>query len=187
MVYPARRLLALVFLTEGAALAVALLLARWFGIDLFPLTTDLRGDIVRGTLAALPPLCFFVCSMSRKAESIPLLRSLREKVLRQIRPLFLDVGAIELVLISASAGFAEELLFRGVLQARFGIVAASIIFGLAHFVSPAYFVVASAMGFYIGAVFHLSGHLLVPVQLHFIYDLGALVYMRYIVAPGESD
>lgn len=185
MVYQARRLLVLVFLTEGAVLGLALLLARWFRIELFPLTMDFAGDVLKGTLAALPPLALFVFSLSRGADRIPGLRSLRRKVMGDIRPLFMDVGAAELVLISACAGFAEELFFRGVLQTKLGIVAASLIFGLVHFISPSYVLAASAMGFYIGAVFQMSGHLLMPVQLHFVYDLGALVYIRYFPFDEE--
>lgn len=188
MVYPARRLLTLVFLTEGAALAVALLLARLLHIQIFPLTQDFPGDVIKGTLAALPPLTFFICLLSGKADSVRVFRSLRRKVLGRIRLLFLDVNAVELMMISASAGVAEEFLFRGVLQTKFGIIAASIIFGLVHFVSLSYAVAASVMGFYIGAFFWMSGHLLVPIQLHFIYDFGVLVYMRYFsAAEGPAD
>ena len=88
-------------------------------------------------------------------------------------------------MVSLIAGFAEEILFRGIIQIRFGIVTASILFGLVHFVSPAYLIVTSVMGLYIGCVFYLSGSLLVPIQLHFIYDLGALVYLRYFVKEGD--
>lgn len=190
MAYAAVRLLTLVFLTEGAALGAAFLLARWFGIHLFPLTRNFAGDIVKGTLAALPPLLLFICSLTKGAARVPGLRSLRRKVLGDIRSLFMDVGLLELVLISASAGFAEELLFRGVLQSEFGIVTASLIFGLVHFINPSYVLAASAMGFYIGVVFLMSGHLLMPVQLHFIYDLGALAYIRYLKddeSPAPTD
>ncbi len=186
MAYPARRLLTLVFLTEGAALAAALLLARPLDIRLFPLTQNLWGDISKGTVAALPPLAFFICSLSERAGRLPALASLRRKVLVDIRELFLDASPIHLLLISASAGFAEELLFRGVIQGKVGIVAASIIFGLVHFISPAYVIAAAAMGFYIGAIFQMSGHLLVPIQLHFIYDLGALAYIIYFPGAVES-
>jgi membrane protease YdiL (CAAX protease family) len=179
MAYPARRLLELVFLTEGAALAAALLLAWWLDIRLFPLTRNFWGDMLKGTAAALPPLAFFICLLSKKAERVTALRSLRRKVLGDIRELFLDVRPEDLVLISVSAGVAEELFFRGVLQTKVGIVWASIIFGLVHFVSPSYVIAASVMGFYIGAISQMSGHLLVPIQLHFIYDLGALAYIRY--------
>ncbi len=187
MVYPVRRLLTLVFLTEGGALAAALLLAGWLDIRLFPLTRNLWGDILKGTVAALPPLAFFICSLSKRAGRVPALRSLRRKVLGDIRELFLDARPVDLLLISASAGLAEELLFRGVIQGKVGIVAASIIFGLVHFVSPAYVIAASLMGFYIGAIFQMSGHLLVPIQLHFIYDLGALAYIMYFQGGGEPN
>lgn len=177
--------MALVFATEGVALAVALILARSFGIRLFPLTLNFQGDVIKGTLAALPPLVLFIGSLSKKAEGIPLLRSLRKKVMGDIRFLFLDAGVPELVTISAIAGFAEELLFRGVIQRKVGIVAASVVFGLVHFVSPSYVIAASAMGFYLGVVFRMSGHLLMPVQLHFVYDLGALLYLKYF--PATED
>jgi CAAX protease family protein len=185
MAYPVRRLLVLVFLTEGAALAAALILAGWLDIRLFPLTRNFGGDILKGTAAALPPLAFFICSLSKRAGRVPALRSLRRKVLGDIRELFLDVRPVDLVLISVSAGLAEELLFRGVLQIKVGIVGASIIFGLVHFVSPSYVIAAAVMGFYIGAIFQMSGHLLVPIQLHFIYDLGALAYIRYFSGAEE--
>jgi CAAX protease family protein len=187
MVYPARRLLTLVFLTEGAALAAALLLAGPLDIRLFPLTLNFWGDIFKGTVAALPPLAFFICSLSKRAGRVPALGSLRRKVLGDIRELFLDARPVDLLLISAGAGFAEELLFRGVIQGKVGIVTASIIFGLVHFVSPEYVIAAAAMGFYIGAIFQMSGHLLVPIQLHFIYDLGALAYIIYFSDAGEPE
>lgn len=185
MAYPARRLLTLVLVTEGAALAVALFLGWRLGIQFFPITQDFWGDVTRGALGALPPLVLFVCLLSRRAGRFALLRPLRRKVLGDIRVIFLDAGVTELVLISALAGFAEELLFRGVLQTKVGIVAASIIFGLAHFVSLSYVIAASIMGFYIGAAYQMSGHLLMPIQLHFIYDLGALIYIRYFAAAGD--
>jgi hypothetical protein len=90
MAYAVRRLLALVFLTEGAALAAALLLARWLDIRLFPLTLNFGGDILKGTAAALPPLAFFICLLSKRAERVAALRSLRRKVLGDIRELFLQ-------------------------------------------------------------------------------------------------
>jgi membrane protease YdiL (CAAX protease family) len=37
------------------------------------------------------------------------------------------------------------------------------------------------MGFYIGTAYQMSGGLLIPVQIHFVYDLAALVYIRYYV------
>jgi hypothetical protein len=86
---------------------------------------------------------------------------------------------IDIAVISWLAGFAEELLFRGVLQAKFGIAIASIVFGLVHCVTPAYIVVATAIGLFIGLVYHASGSLLLVIQLHAVYDFAALVYLKY--------
>jgi len=162
-------------------LIVALLLARLLGIALFPLTKNLLYDILLGTCGAVFPLALFVFSISKKAEAIPLLRSVRKTVMTEIRAVFSMTRLIDLCFISLFAGFAEEFLFRGVIQIKLGIVAASIIFGLLHCVTPAYVVLATIIGFYIGILYYLSQSLLIPIQLHFIYDFGALIYLRYFV------
>ena len=107
--------------------------------------------------------------------------SLRKIIITDIKNLFSNTNLLDICLISILAGFAEELLFRGVIQVKLGIVGASIIFGLLHFITPAYCVIAIIMGFYLGFLFQYYESLLIPIQLHFIYDLGALVYLRYYV------
>jgi membrane protease YdiL (CAAX protease family) len=62
---------------------------------------------------------------------------------------------------------------------KYGVMAASILFGAVHFISPMYILITMIMGFYLGFFFFLTGSLLVPIQIHFVYDLGALVYVRY--------
>lgn len=173
------KLLTLTFLIEGSVLGVALLVARLCGIALFPLSEDLPRDLLVGTCGALFPLALFVFSLSKKAETIPLLRSVRKIVLTEIKTIFSTTGLIDICFISLFAGFAEELLFRGVIQAKLGILAASIMFGLLHWVNPAYVIVATVIGFYIGILYHLYQSLLMLIQLHFVYDLGALIYLKY--------
>lgn len=178
---PRLKLLLLTLLVEGAVLAAALVLAAFFEIRLFPITENLFRDILLGALWTLFPLALFIFALSAKAARLPLLRSLRRIVLTDIKEVISSARLIDLFLISAVAGFAEELLFRGVIQVKFGIFAASIIFGLLHFISLGYVIIATIMGFYIGVLFSLYGSLLIPVGLHFLYDLGALVYLRYFV------
>ncbi|GBD96111.1 CAAX amino terminal protease self- immunity [bacterium BMS3Abin06] len=170
---------------EGAALLLALLLARYFNINLLPLTDSPLQDILTGTAAAVPPFILFLFTLSEKAENIPIFSSLKKTIMTDLRTIFANAGLFDLVLISLLAGFAEEILFRGVLQAKFGIVAASVVFGLIHCVSPAYVVVTTIMGFYIGALYYASESLLVPVQMHFIYDLAVLIYIRYFLSEKE--
>ncbi len=157
----------------------ALLMAWFFGIKLFPLTKNLFRDLVIGTLGALIPLVLFAIILSGKINNVPLLGSLKRTIIDDIKPIFSETKFIDLCFISACAGFGEELLFRGVIQAKLGIVASSIVFGLLHFITPAYCFIATIMGFYIGYLFLYYDSLLVAVQLHFIYDLGALILIRY--------
>jgi uncharacterized protein len=166
-------------LTEGIVLVLALFLAKFFKISLFPLTENLLRDILLGTVAASFPLVLFMFSLSKQSEKIPFMGSLRKIILTDIKNLFSNASLLDICMISILAGFAEELLFRGVIQVKLGIIGASVIFGLLHFVTPAYCIIATIMGFYLGFLFHYSESLLMPIQLHFVYDLGALVYLRY--------
>ncbi len=192
MQYPRFKILLLAFLMEGMAFLIALLLAKYFGIDIFPLTNNPFRDILIGTAVVLPPFAFFLFTLSEKAKTITLLKSLRKIVITDVKSIFANSRLIDLIVISMIAGFAEEVLFRGVVQVKFGIVVASIVFGLVHLVSPAYVIVSTLMGFYIGAFFLASGSLLIPIQMHFTYDLGALIYLRYFMkedsrVPGVKD
>ncbi len=82
------------------------------------------------------------------------------------------------------AGFAEELLFRGLIQAALGdwlspttglIVASAC--GLAHPITVGYATVVTVAGFYSGGLWLWSGNLLVPIVAHAAYDFVALVYL----------
>ena len=169
-------------IAEGGALLTALLLASFFAVELFPLTYEPVRDLMIGTAAAVPPFLLFLFSISKAVKNVPFFGSLRKMILTEIKAVFSRCTLIDIIIISLLAGFGEELLFRGLLQAKLGIVAASIIFGLFHAVSPAYVIAATIMGFYIGVSYQMSGGLLVPVQIHFVYDLAALVYLKYFVS-----
>jgi len=175
------KLLFLALVVEGAAFVLALVLARQWGIVLFPLTEHLLRDVLIGTAAAAIPFALFCFTLSAKAEGIPLLGSIKKTVGKEIKAVFASTTVIDICLISLWAGLAEELLFRGVIQAKWGLLAASILFGVLHFVTPAYALVAFMIGIYIGLVHHFFQSLLIPIQLHTLYDFGALLYLRYVV------
>lgn len=111
------------------------------------------------------------------------LRDLTDLVVRQIGPMLAHRSVGELVLIAALAGVAEELLFRGVIQEGLtqlipwplALIAASTLFGLAHFASTTYALLAGAMGLYLGALYLVQGALLAPMITHALYDLVALL------------
>jgi membrane protease YdiL (CAAX protease family) len=175
------KLLVLTLLIEGMVFIVALLLARLGGIALFPLSDNVLRDILLGTCAASFPLALLIFSLSKKAEAIPLLRSVRKTVRTEVKAVFSMARLIDICFICICAGFAEELLFRGVIQVKGGIIVASVIFGLLHCITPAYIVMATIIGFYIGIIYYLYHSLLLAIQLHFVYDFGALIYLKYFV------
>ena len=171
---------------------VALLVGALVGVD--PLETiDVAWDALPvhlhaigwGVVATLPMLSVMV--LVEKAPQRPV-RELRNLVRRHVAPLFARQTMGGLALISATAGLGEEMLFRGLMQAglavwidgRFGpwlaIALSSLVFGLAHCLSRAYVVLASLIGAYLGWLFWFSGHLLVPIVAHGLYDFVALLY-----------
>ena len=99
-----------------------------------------------------------------------------------LKPLFRSCTLFDLAAISLSAGFGEETLFRGVLQSslnrwvavRLALVLASLLFGLVHWITPTYAVLATLMGAYLGWLYIASGNLLVPILVHALYDFVAL-------------
>ncbi|WP_038890579.1 CPBP family intramembrane glutamic endopeptidase [Vibrio campbellii] len=83
---------------------------------------------------------------------------------------------------------AEEALFRGFVQQslsrrfdwRLGLVIASILFGLAHFVGgPLLIVFATLAGLGYGLVFHFTGRLWCAVLAHFLFNFCHLVFFTY--------
>jgi membrane protease YdiL (CAAX protease family) len=81
-----------------------------------------------------------------------------------------EVRLADCILLALASGVAEEAFFRGALQPRIGLVAASLVFGLAHFaprreLAP-WTLFSVAAGFALGALFDLTGNLLAPVVAH---------------------
>jgi membrane protease YdiL (CAAX protease family) len=99
-----------------------------------------------------------------------------------VYPLFEHVNVWHILLVSALAGVAEELLFRGVLQPLIGLLPASAIFGAVHvggrgFVG--YGIWAACIGAFFGWLMNITGGLTAPVVAHAVYDALALAYVRY--------
>jgi membrane protease YdiL (CAAX protease family) len=117
------------------------------------------------------------------------LRRLVDYVVAELGPLLARRSHTELALLAVVAGLGEELLFRGVVQtglarvfpAPLDLLAASALFGLAHFATATYAIVAGLMGLYLGMLFLVQGSLLAPVVAHALYDFVALllVVRRY--------
>ncbi|MDZ7680349.1 MAG: CPBP family intramembrane glutamic endopeptidase [Fodinibius sp.] len=118
----------------------------------------------------------------------PFARSLRA-VCRELRPLFVDMRWIQLLVLALLAGVGEELLFRGFLQPwlaeyiaiEIAIGLAAAVFGLLHFASVQYFLLTTLLGLALGITYWITGSLLMVMVWHGFYDL--LVFLILIYRP----
>lgn len=90
------------------------------------------------------------------------------------------------------SGVAEEAFFRGALQPRVGLVVASLVFGLVHYVPRPEFrlwtLFSVAAGFLLGWLFEATGNLLAPVTAHFAINAVNLTLLtREGAWPGEGS
>lgn len=183
-----RAVLAAAVLFEGGVLVLALVQGWLFGLPPFARLTWTWGDALVGVAGTLP---MFAAMWWTTVSSWPPVVRIREEIEGVAREIFVHLAWGDLVLISLLAGVAEEALFRGVLQTAFGtwispgagLAVASTLFGLVHFVTPLYAVLAGIIGLWLGVLFHLTGNLLGPVVAHALYDLIALT----LVVRGVRD
>jgi membrane protease YdiL (CAAX protease family) len=157
-------------------------LSRWLHIRLVDQLHLSFRDILFGVLAALPLLAGLLWTLRTRSRHI---KHLIQVVQDQLGPLVASRSAGELALVAALAGLAEEVLFRGVMQGELarrlpGVVAlvlTSVAFGLAHFLTLSYALLAALGGFYLGALYWIQGNLVIPIVAHAVYDLVALVQL----------
>jgi membrane protease YdiL (CAAX protease family) len=80
----------------------------------------------------------------------------------------------EALALALASGLAEEAFFRGALQPRVGLVAASALFGLVHLPATrglrAWTALALASGFGLGILFEATGSLVAPVTAHVVVN-----------------
>ena len=166
-----------------------------FRVDtLVPIATALGW----GTIAALPMLA--AVEMIERIDWEPF-RELRALDQMPVVSSLLSLGPAELITISLAAGVGEELLVRGWLmgwmigpleQATWmtitaGVVASAIAFGIMHPVTPAYVVLATLIGVYLGGLVIWSGNLLVAIAAHAVYDAVHLLIARHGFKAKPSE
>jgi len=159
-------------LFEGGLIGVAAGLGWWFGIDpLSRLAWEGRG-VVWGLAATIPMIGFFLV-----ANRFPLgpLRKIKQFLLETLGPLLVACRWYDLLLVAAVAGIGEELLFRGVLHPWAGPLWSNVLFGLAHFITPIYALLAGLIGGYLGWLLDESGNILAPIIAHGLYDFVAFL------------
>lgn len=91
-----------------------------------------------------------------------------------------SIGGI--LVLSLFVAFAEELLFRGVLQTNFGLLVASLLFALVHIRylrKPLLLTSVVLISFYLGYLFKLTDNLLVTMTAHFLVDFLLGIIIRF--------
>ena len=194
-----RNIAPLAFFFEAALGLLAIGLGTWFDVDplenvtLSPETLWQQASAAGwGLLATLPMLVGLV--VLRKIQGGPL-GELNQLVDKQLAPLFAEARLWELALIALAAGWGEELLFRGWLQTLLtrnipgdaglwiGVLLSAAVFGLCHWITPAYALLVLLAGMYLGILFVASGNILTSVTTHALYDFVALVWITRSPAP----
>ncbi len=165
---------------EAGLLLLAWGLGRWLDVSPLGALAPVGSGVLWGLAAAIPLLIALYWMLRTPIASI---RRLVALVDDQIGPVLVPLSVFELGVLALVAGLSEEILFRGVLQVGLGrwlppaaaLIATSVCFGLVHFASRTYAVVAGVMGCYLGTLFLLADSLVAPVVSHGLYDFAALV------------
>lgn len=117
---------------------------------------------------------------------LPAARDL-ERVIADVLAGLTPSDALALALIS---GFAEELFFRGAVQGSWGIVPATLLFGLLHTGPGRPFLLWTLFALVAGAVFGalalFRGNLLAPIAAHVLVNAVNLRRLATL-APGPED
>ncbi|MEX0700552.1 MAG: type II CAAX endopeptidase family protein [Planctomycetales bacterium] len=178
---------------QGGLVAVAAVLAWMTGIDPREYAAWDWRAVAWGIGGTAPLFVLFLVSMRYPLG--PLSR-MKQFLVDTVAPLLAQCRWYDLILLGLLAGFTEELLFRGVLQPWFeslwgraaGLIAASVLFGLAHCVTRTYALIAGLVGAYLGWLLDASGerNLLAPVLTHSVYDYLAFLALVRLHRRGPS-
>ena len=170
------------FFVELALVPAAALIGYWLVETPFPFRLAFTPEGLLWGLGATVPMVFLALALTSPAgRRFRPLRGIYERVRDLLGGAIRDMSVEDMILLAAAAGIGEEVLFRGTIQTvlgTWGLIGASLLFGVLHALTPAYFVLATLMGLYLGWVFQASENLLAPILVHWIYDSVALYLLR---------
>jgi membrane protease YdiL (CAAX protease family) len=129
-------------------------------------------------LGALTPLATVSAGLLAY-RLLPALRTIAE----ELAPRLVDgAGRGSLLLVSLFSAVGEEVFFRGAVQQEFGLVAASVLFGIVHVGPDRRYLVwtlwAIAAGFLFGVLYDVSGGLLAPMLAHAAHNAATLLLWK---------
>lgn len=173
-----RRVLVLALVTQGVLIAIA-----WACAEVFEIPPQ-WGSPPRDAFIGIGVAVLLGATNHALLVHAPpnwVVNGVRAVYHETLVPLFARVGPVGIVALGAAAGIGEEWLFRGIVQPLVGVIAASVVFGLAHIGSVRmlpFGVWASIMGLVMGGLATVTGGLVAPMVAHGVYDMLALEYIR---------
>jgi uncharacterized protein len=145
------------------------------GFDLRLAGDSLALSLVLGSLTPLATVSAGLLAY----RLLPALRAIAE----ELAPRLVDgTGRASLLLLSLFSGVGEEVFFRGAVQQEFGLVVASVLFGVVHVGPDRRYLVwtlwAVAAGFLFGVLYEVSGGLLAPILAHAAHNAATLLLWK---------
>jgi membrane protease YdiL (CAAX protease family) len=159
----------------GSLVVAAALWCGLRGFEVRLLGESPAAGVLLGLLTA-------ACTVSLGLLAYRLLPSLRE-ISDELAPRLVDgADSTSLVLVSIFSGVGEEAFFRGAIQQEFGLVVASLLFGVAHIGPDRRYLVWTAWavlaGFVFGFLYDASGGLLAPIIAHTAHNAATLLLWK---------
>jgi len=185
-------LLSIVIIVEGMIFVFAVIWAYFSKINPFGKIYFDISDIFYSLLFGLIILAINFFSINIISKYVYFFKKLKESY-DDMSMIANNVNLWGALVIAIVSGFSEEFLFRGILQEQFGIIIASVFFGLFHIGNKKTFyygIYAIFIGFLLGYFYLTTENLLVPIIVHVLNNFLALPYMRYYyrryVKPAEN-
>jgi membrane protease YdiL (CAAX protease family) len=152
--------------------------AIWCGLRGFDVRLSGGSPAYSLLLGAMTAACTVALGLLAYRLS-PMLRSISD----ELAPRLVDgADSTSLILVSIFSGVGEEAFFRGAVQQEFGLVVASLLFGLAHIGPDRRYLIWTAWavmaGFVFGFIYDISGGLLAPVFAHAAHNAVTLLLWR---------
>jgi membrane protease YdiL (CAAX protease family) len=165
---------------------LAVVAALWCGLRGFEvplLGTSPPASVLLGLATA-------ACTVALGLLAYHFSPTLRE-ISAELAPRLVDGSdATNLVLVAIFSGVGEEAFFRGAVQQEFGLVVASLLFGLAHIGPDRRYLVwtvwAVLAGFVFGILYDVSGGLLAPILAHSTHNAATLLLWKRSRQGGKK-
>ncbi|MBX9725569.1 MAG: CPBP family intramembrane metalloprotease, partial [Candidatus Obscuribacterales bacterium] len=142
-------------------------------IDLLPHFRFVAAPFLWGIATAAGSVSITLISITL-GKRIPFFAELKKMSDQYLAPLLALLGAGDIIFLSLLSGFAEEVFFRGLMQAQCGIFASSIAFGFFHdptLKQRSYIIFACVAGLLLGFVYEKTGNLWTCITAHSLHNL----------------